>query len=56
MWTAPDANHGQWYGGEIVSIDHTKQTVHIKFADGDEDTTLAWKHVCIGEDDPSSDG
>ena len=40
-------DEGKWYDGEVISVNTKKQTIHIKFEDGDEDTDLAWKHVVL---------
>ena len=44
---SPYRNSKQLYQGKIVSIDKKKQTCHIYFDDGDIDTNVSIKDVCL---------
>ena len=51
-WNEKGPDEGKWYDGQVISVNTKKQTIHIKFEDGDEDTDLPWKHVVIpGEEE-----
>ena len=42
-------NHGDWFPGSICDINEKKQTMHIEYDDGDEDTSVPWASVIIPE-------
>ena len=49
-WNGIGPEKGHWFDGHIVSINTKKETVHVKFDDGDEDNALPWYHVSIVSD------
>ena len=50
-WNGHGSQKGFWFDGTVHSVDIGKQTIHIKFDDGDEDDSLAWHHVSIISDE-----
>ena len=40
-------NYGEWFDGVVLSVDSKKNTIHIKYEDGDEDVALSWHDVSI---------
>ena len=47
QWRIDDDHKGEWYSGQIKSIDLDQSTIHILFEDGDEDKSLPWSQVTI---------
>ena len=46
MWKGPECR-GDWYDGVVKKINTKKQTAHVVYDDGDEDTTLEWADMRI---------
>ena len=44
-WQGDGPEKGQWFDGTIVSVNNDAETAHVKFDDGDEDDSLAWRHI-----------
>ena len=40
-------NYGEWFDGVVLAVDSKKNTIHIKYEDGDEDVALSWHDVSI---------
>ena len=40
-------NNGEWYYGEIISINELKETCHVLYDDGDHDKLLSWSNMRI---------
>jgi len=46
-WKGGGPQHGMWFNGKVIASDPKKETAHIMFDDGDEDTCLNWFHISI---------
>ncbi len=46
-WKGDDPQQGQWFEGEILSINEVDKSAHVKFDDGDEDDDLLWCNISI---------
>ena len=46
MWKGPECR-GDWYDGVVKKINTKKQTAHVVYDDGDEDTALEWSDMRI---------